>query len=65
MTYPTELLTFYWERLGYENQHLPTKCSNVVGGSPSDSPTEYAKACGVEQTMPRKAKSPRDQDSMG
>jgi hypothetical protein len=61
----TELLTFYWERLGYESNNLPTKRTNVVGGSPSNPPTEYAKACGIKSSMPREAKSPRDKDSMG
>jgi hypothetical protein len=62
MTYPTELLTFYWERLGYENQHLPTKCTNVMERSPSYPPTEYAKACRIEQTIRASTESPRDKE---
>jgi len=60
MIYQTELLTFYWERLGYENQHLPTKCTNVMERSQSNPPTEYAKACGIEQTIRESTESPRD-----
>ena len=59
MTYLTKSWHFYWERLGYENQYLPTKCSNVMGGSQGDPPTEYAKACGVEQTTRTSTESPR------
>ena len=43
MTYQTKLWRFYWERLGYENQHLPTKCKDALGGSSGDPPTEYGK----------------------
>jgi hypothetical protein len=62
MTYQTKLWRFYWERLGYENQYLPTKCSDALGGSPSDTPTEYGKVSGTEQTVRASTESPRDQN---
>ena len=65
MTCRTRLLNFYWGRLGYESHNTPTKRPDVVGGSPSDPPTEYAKTCRAEQTSPTSAKMPRDKDSMG
>ena len=65
MTCQTRLLTFYWERLGYENNNLPTKRQDVVRGLPSDPPTEYAEIGRTEQTSRTTSEVPRDKDSMG
>lgn len=61
----TRLLTFYWERLGYESYNLLRKRQDVVGGSQSDPPTEYAKTCGVKPTSRTTTEMPRDQNPMG
>ncbi len=61
MTYQTKLWHFYWGRLGYENQYLPTKCSDALGGSQGDPPTEYGKVSRAEQTIRASTESPRDQ----
>jgi hypothetical protein len=65
MTYQTKLWHFYWERLGYENQHLPTKCKDALGGSQGDPPTEYGKVSRTKQTSRPTTESPRDKDSLG
>ena len=64
MTCQTRSWHFYWERLGYESNDLPTKGKDVVGGSPSYPPTEYAKTCRTEQTSRKSTEVPRDKDSM-
>jgi hypothetical protein len=64
MTYQTKLWHFYWERLGYENQYLPTKCKDALGGSQGDPPTEYGKVSRAEQTSRPTTESPRDQNTL-
>lgn len=62
MTYQTKLWHFYWERLGYENQHLPTKCQDVIGGSQGNPSAEYGKVSRIEQTIRASTESPRHKD---
>jgi hypothetical protein len=41
-----------------ENHHLPTECSNVVRGSPSDPPTEHETSGRVNPTGSTTTESP-------
>jgi hypothetical protein len=41
MTYQTRLWHFYWERLGYESNTLPTQCKPVERVSEGNQSTKH------------------------
>lgn len=65
MIYPTRLLTFYWQKLGYENFNLSKQFANVERDNKGLASTTFATVAEVESTRGLSKKSPRNQNSMG
>jgi len=65
MTYQTRLLTFYWERLGYENHTLSSQRQHVErssAGYPSEKSERVAETEPSERTSMQSA---ANKESMG
>jgi hypothetical protein len=53
MSFQTRLLTFYWQRLGYENYGLPSQCKHAERSAEGDPSAKLEAAGDFEQASAR------------
>lgn len=65
MIYQTRLWHFYWERLGYENLHIPEQRPDVERDAEGSAPAAFRELTEPQPTRGLQAQSPRSTSALG